>query len=110
MIQQLTLYIFSAVYSFLYNNLTNLYIYVKITRYKVHNTNYVSKFAVWEEILRKKQQKKTTTKNKGKLVQLILDSSKFQILFEKPEYLRIVKATTEMCHNLHVARLLKMNI
>ena len=54
----------------------------------------------WEEIF----------KNKVKLVQLILDCSKFQIIFDKPDYLRIVKATTEMCHNLHVARLQKLSV
>ena len=53
----------------------------------------------WEEIF----------KNKVKLVQLILDCSKFQSISDKPDYLRIVKATTEMCHNLHVARLQKLS-
>ena len=55
---------------------------------------------LWEEIF----------KNKDKHVQLILDCSVFQIIFDKPDYLRIVKATTEMCHNLHVARLQKLSI
>ena len=38
--------------------------------------------------------------NKEKVVQLILDSSRFQILLENPEYLKKVKATTDFCHNL----------
>ena len=44
--------------------------------------------------------------NKENLVQLILDSSKSQFLADNPVYLKIVKVTTEMCHNLHVARFL----
>ena len=43
-----------------------------------------------------------TFNNKIKLAQLIIDSSKFQILHNKPEYLKIVRATTKVCHNLHV--------
>ena len=50
-----------------------------------------------------------TFNNKTKLVQLILDSSKLPIFHNKPEYLKIVRATTELCHNLHVARLHKLN-
>ena len=46
---------------------------------------------------------------KEKVVQLILDSSRFQILLENPEYLKIVKATTDFCHNLHVARIQKLS-
>ena len=50
-----------------------------------------------------------TFDNKTKLVQLILDSSKLPILHNKSEYLKIIKATTELYHNLHVARLHKLN-
>ena len=50
-----------------------------------------------------------TFNNKTNLVQLILDSSKLPIFHNKPEYLKIVRATTELCHNLHVARLHKLN-
>ena len=46
---------------------------------------------------------------KEKVVQLILDSSRFQILLENPEYLKIVKATIDFCHNLHVARIQKLS-
>ena len=47
--------------------------------------------------------------SKEKVVQLILDSTRFQILLENPEYLKIVKATTDFCHNLHVARIQKLS-
>ena len=47
--------------------------------------------------------------SKEKVVQLILDSSRFQTLLENPEYLKIVKATTDFCHNLHVARIQKLS-
>ena len=50
-----------------------------------------------------------TFNNKTNLVQLILDSSKLPIFHNKPEFLKIVRATTELCHNLHVARLHKLN-
>ena len=50
-----------------------------------------------------------TFNNKTKLVQLILDRSKLLNFHNKPEYLKIVRATTELCHNLHMARLYKLN-
>ena len=51
-----------------------------------------------------------TFNNKTKLVQLILDNSKLPILHHKSEYLKIARATTEICHKLHVARLHKLSV
>ena len=42
---------------------------------------------------------------KEKLIRLILDCSSFACLTEKREFSTIVKATTELCHRLHLTRL-----
>ena len=46
---------------------------------------------------------------KEKLVRLILDCSSFACLTEKREFSTIVKATTELCHRLHLTRLQMLN-
>ena len=55
------------------------------------------------------EQREETFNNKTKLVQLILDSSQLPIFHNEPEYLKIVRATTELCHNLHVTGRHKLN-
>ena len=52
---------------------------------------------------------KETFNSKEKLVQLILDSSWFEVLRGHPGYHKILKATSELCYNLHMARVQKLS-
>ena len=51
----------------------------------------------------------STFNTKGNIVRLILDCSSFACLNGKKEFVTIVKATTDMCHILHITRLHKLN-
>ena len=51
------------------------------------------------------KQWESTFNTKENIVRLILDCSSFACLNGKKEFVTIVKATTEMCHRLHITRL-----
>ena len=55
------------------------------------------------------KQWESTFNTKENIVRLILDCSSFACLKGRKEFLSIVKATTEMCHRLHITRLHKLN-
>ena len=55
------------------------------------------------------KQWESTFNTKENIVRLILDCSSFACLNGRKEFVTIVKATTEMCHRLHITRLHKLN-
>ena len=55
------------------------------------------------------KQWESTFNTKENIVRLILDCSSFACLNGGKEFVSIVKATTEMCHRLHITRLHKLN-
>ena len=56
-----------------------------------------------------RKQWESTFNTKENIVRLVPDCSSFACLNGKKEFIKIVKATTEMCHRLHITRLHKLN-